>query len=1044
MAINVRTAEELQKPEYNYFIALKLNGKEKNTTVIEKAISKTCGNTSGDIISRRLIELRQDITEIMVNDAVYDPSTGTYKPNSGGRQKEAEAAKQLKLSELMKLIQNMCMSNGRIFKSTLVELCTTANKTAEYFTIDELIKQCDSLIRQGVKFIDNTTALIPFGDLEKASKLLETPPAKANLYEFLGIPEQSSSAEIAAARQKVYNESQTKTDLKLKQSVSNLCALVDTLLIKNDSVRRQYDYYMRVKDTVWDQFKMRKTYGAKGISIDEYYTFAETLQRTLGLKIDDVEEMLGAGLKYYGLVVAGEDGDGSAKDKLGIPDLEICPYPNCGQIYRAGAKSCPHCNKPLEVICWNCGSTVPYTSKNKTCSSCGVAHESKERFEAACAEIDSLIRQSSCDIGRLRTALVNLKNLAPGDKGGRSEVAKKAAYCEKIISDKMKEEETTGEKYRADEKNVREQIAQRNYLTALSLVNNMRRSYPSYNADNTNKLASSIQAVVTQAQGLFENAKRFAAQSNEAMFIDNVAKVLEICADHLEAKQFIRKYPPAAPTTPKIFVSEDGKVHLEWSKAGNQKLVTYKIIKKIGSRPQNVKDGTVIDENLEINFYEDANITSATPYYYAVCAVRCEVESAMLAFPDMVQVFGNVTNINQEVVPGKISIHWDAPQNFASIDVWKKEGTVAPLKPGDGVKINGTKEGFVDDDCAANNSYLIVCSYKTADGIQYSKAITRTFKKYDIIKKLENVVVTQNTDSEFCLTCSNPSNEKIRIIYSQNKLPCRTDVVLQMNDYNACFKDGSVLSVFYDSENKTCFNIPKNSIGYIYVVVYNDQLFCAAPPVVVNTIAGITAISYEEQSGGVKIKGNLNPASKRVIAKISEKAFAKTIDSDGEQIAITREQFESDGGFIVKLKSNASHYITIFSELNLNGKMTVSCPMPLGEVIDMREKVAVDYCLEYTVSATSKFKVTVKFAAADSVQLPDMVLMKGSPIPMNKSSGTLAERIPGVTLKKGLFSSRYTAKVTITLPPDRMNMKFKLFFADEHVKQAKLREVRSI
>ena len=506
----------------------------------------------------------------------------------------------------------------------------------------------------------------------------------------------------------------------------------------------------------------------------------------------------------------------------------------------------------------------------------------------------------------------------------------------------------------------------------------------------------------------------------------------------------LQKYPPKAPASPRISVSDDQKVHLEWAKTGDQKLVTYTLIKKIGTAPQNAKDGAVVEDNLEINFYEDGNIESATPYYYAVYATRCGVNSSLLVFPQVVTVYSDVSNINQEVVQGKISVHWDAPRNFTSIDVWKKPGTVAPLKAGDGVKLAGTKDGFVDDDCDGENSYLIICAYKTQSGVAYSRGVTQTFKKYEIIQPLKNVKIVQNAQTEFCLNCTNPSNEKIRLVFSQSKLPCRTDIVFQMRDYNTHLKGGTVLKVFYDSENRTCFNLPPNVIGYVYTVVYNDQLFSVSAPIALNSMAGITNIAYEEQTGAVKIKGTLNSNTKRVIAKISETAFAKSISDPGEEIAITKAQFDSDGGFILKLKTNASHYISIFSELDLNGAITLSGATPLGEVVDMREKAAVQYCMEYTISASKPFKMTIKFAADTPVTVPDMILMKGSPRPLNKNMGTLVERIPSVTLKKGLFSSKYTAKVTITVPQDRLNMKFILFLADEHVKHAKLKEVTSL
>ena len=63
-----RTPEELKNPKLNYFIACKLGVDATNVNDITKAIANACGGTGGDVISRRLIELRSDIEETLLKD----------------------------------------------------------------------------------------------------------------------------------------------------------------------------------------------------------------------------------------------------------------------------------------------------------------------------------------------------------------------------------------------------------------------------------------------------------------------------------------------------------------------------------------------------------------------------------------------------------------------------------------------------------------------------------------------------------------------------------------------------------------------------------------------------------------------------------------------------------------------------------------------------------------------------------------------------------------------------------------------------------------
>ena len=123
--MSVRTPEELKNPKYNYFIACTLGIDANNANEITKAIASACGNTSGDIVSRRLIELRSDIEETLLKDSTK-------------KKEEAERAKQFKLDDVMQIISSKVKSNGIIYRSELQDLCTTVNKTMKYFTFPEL------------------------------------------------------------------------------------------------------------------------------------------------------------------------------------------------------------------------------------------------------------------------------------------------------------------------------------------------------------------------------------------------------------------------------------------------------------------------------------------------------------------------------------------------------------------------------------------------------------------------------------------------------------------------------------------------------------------------------------------------------------------------------------------------------------------------------------------------------------------------------------------------------------------------------------------
>jgi hypothetical protein len=84
--------------------------------------------------------------------------------------------------------------------------------------------------------------------------------------------------------------------------------------------------------------------------------------------------------------------------------------------------------------------------------------------------------------------------------------------------------------------------------------------------------------------------------------------------------------------------------------------------------------------------------------------------------------------------------------------------------------------------------------------------------------------------------------------------------------------------------------------------------------------------------------------------------------------------------------------------------------------------------------------MTILFESDVEVKMPAILLMKGRPRPLNKTEGELVERVEGITLKKGMFAKKYTAKCVVSVPPAAVNMKYIIFPAEDKC-DVKLREV---
>ena len=1026
-----RTKEELNNIEYNYFIIFRIDIKETNTTKIEAAIKTALGSTSGSVLGRRLLELKNDIFEIMCNDAVFE--NGSYIPNKGGRKAEAQSAINFKQKEAREILDTLCRTRKTLLKSDILDICNTANKPVTFFTEDDFLKEVlPYLDKLGIKVIDNIDTKIPFLDFQKTEKLLE-PLEKKDLYDFLGLSSSASTDEIKISSDNLYRDSQKISDLKKKQSVSSLCGNVKKVLLTNAETRKTYDQYLIIKKSVWDEFAQRKSFGIKEISMEEYEKYTQIVISELKVSIDEAEKIIAIGCKFFQLTIVGKS-DGNM--------FEYCPYSECGKLYVKGAKSCPHCGKPLEIVCWNCKGTTRITKDDKGCPSCGATFHAHEIFNSKCQKLDLLLSKPSIEIGDLQTAFLEIKNVVPNyNAKPDSAVAKKVKEYDGILAQRIKQEETIGAKYKEEITKIQQLMGKRAYQAALSSAKSLLVKYSTYNVENSKKLINDISVVLQNVNQQVSVAKKYVEQGNINLAIASAAKAIDLCDDCLDARQIMQKYPPKPISNLKI-IAEMGKVKLQWDDI-RQDYVTYTIIKKVGVQPKNINDGTVVDNGLSVRFFEDNSIIPATPYYYAVFAVRYDVNSTIVCSTMPAVIFSDVANIQQEVVDNGIKTIWEAPQNVKKIEVWKKNGTIAPTRIGEGEQIENNGNGFNDVKATGENAYLVICKYEYNSKVIYSNGITVVFKPYEKVVPLENIGISSIGEGRYVFSCNSGYIGKVKLYFAESKLPIQYNTILRFLEFNKICKGLKALDTVVNANGDMTFALPKGNIYQIYPIVNTEQLFIVSPPCLINTYEGLINSSYIFVNGTVKIKGTLHSQAQTIIAKVNNSKFIENISEDGEKFVFKAEEFRKCGFLELKLKANTINYITIFVEFNKDGIVSYSPPVSINPPIDYRETVAVLFAMEYTVSQQKSFKVAIKFEADSELELPKLLLMQGSPKPMNKNAGKLCERIEGIKLKKGLFSKKYTAKTKINVEPSSKNTKFALFL-NEETSRVQMKEVRKL
>lgn len=1034
-----RTALELQNPDLNYYIAFKIEPKVTDVAKIDEAIKKKRNTFAKDqsVINSRLVELKEDIDQVMLNDAIYvvdATGVGCYTPNSGGRKKEAEAAKLFSLKEATDSAKALC-ERGYIWDKEITQIAGKMGVASQ-----DIQDSISSLFKQGIelkKTVD-TKREVPFKTFDNIEQCLRT-LNKKNLYQFLTLSETSTLEQLLNKNQEVYSDAQKQGKSSTQKATVDLTGYIK-VVFKSAGAKKEYDTYYRGKDQVWDKLSMFKDSGIKSINDALFVKFVDALIQKAGLTLSEAEKELDAYLSFFGIVKEAKTGDAAIK-------IAQCPYDDCGKSYivKDGMKICPNCGRSLEIKCWNCGHVMFITSATKGCDKCGVSRKQQSEFDAAYTNFDRLFNNTTSSETDLIKALNGMENIFPNYTNFQSSfISSKIAESQKAIEKKKKEKEVNDALYEKYVKEINVLMAKKQVCKAAELLKELKINAPTY---DTRVFEEKINEALKQAQQLVDTANNYLKSNNEAAAIGSCSKALLVCSDFSVAIQILKNYPPKSPKQ-LTFKIVRNTVKLDWLVEGNQSAVSYSVIRKIGSAPSNDEDGEILEDGLSINFFEDSSAISATAYYYGVFAERGGIRSSVVTTTNPAVLFLDITNLRQEKTNDSIKATWNKPDNVYAVEVYRKLGATPPsgITDGEKIAVDSNNTSFIDKNLQEDkNSYFIICKYYYSGKEYYSAGIKASYRRFRIPKSLSNIKLSSvGAATDFSFTCDEPENGTIKLYLSKKKMDYLYEVADDKANFIKKCKELREIDATVISNNKLHFSIPENTIEWLYPVISNEQLYMLHEPFLLNSVVGIDNLNVIYKSGQVTIEGSVHSNVRNIIAIIKQDEFAETIDDQGERRICSYETFVKDGGFFIALKPGR-YYISLFAEFLEGGERVYSRATKLPEVVDNRQKTVVQYALNYSISVSRSFIVKIDFYSDEEVELSPIAIMAGYPKPLKKNNGIKIGQIDGGKLKKKFLKKGYFYSVSANV--DRANNikdKLVLFFDSDKENRLFLKEVQGI
>ena len=279
----LRTPDELNNPEYNYYLAYVIEPVEKDVKKIETSMAQRKNNfTQGTVVQRRLKDLYTEAIKIMTDKDLRD--------------EEFKAAKKFKLETAEKAIVAIVRGRGAIYKSDLIKMSDASSK---WFNADEIEKKITYLQQQGAKIIDDTKRSLDFLTYDKIEKLLKT-IGKNDLYDLLG--QNNSLSALQNSVTAIYNSVSGKTDPK-STATNQVCGEAKKVF-KDDNSKQYYDIFLATKD-IWAEFALRRSTGISEMELKEFLDYSERTKKALKTTdVDYIEVLLAEGLSNFRIAVA--------------------------------------------------------------------------------------------------------------------------------------------------------------------------------------------------------------------------------------------------------------------------------------------------------------------------------------------------------------------------------------------------------------------------------------------------------------------------------------------------------------------------------------------------------------------------------------------------------------------------------------------------------------------------------------------------------------------------------------------------------------------
>ncbi|MDR0719582.1 MAG: zinc ribbon domain-containing protein [Treponema sp.] len=384
------------------------------------------------------------------------------------------------------------------------------------------------------------------------------------------------------------------------------------------------------------------------------------------------------------------------------------------------------------VKCGTCGNTQKFSSlgeaKKAKCSACGAY------FYRPCPKCGEAVPSSAeyCPRESCGFFIAGIKNFSQYyDEAvgalSRFDIDEAQKYFAKAesanpneprLADLERKIKQAAAEYERPLKEIQGLIDKKELRAAQSKIADLHIKQPKLNLAS---FENQVKPKLAEADRLFASAASMTPVEKAKVCL----KILMLCEDYTQAAAVLKTMPPAPCTGLEIKPdAASGTCAVSWLPSPDEG-VTYTLVRKLKSIPENINDGTPLFNEKPFLDYQDRDIEPGVSYGYAVFAKRYGTVSKAVGGKTV--LYSEISALNYETGENFCALTWVLPKNSIGVRITRRDG--GPPAAGDTsakVIAENTQRNFRDTNLVPGSryGYRLESLYHGDSGIVKSAGIT--------------------------------------------------------------------------------------------------------------------------------------------------------------------------------------------------------------------------------------------------------------------------------------------------------------------------------